>query len=54
MGFSGTVENKLKDMYIFSDYLFNKHGLLLVIIGFILTAAMVVSIIISKDLTSRQ
>ena len=43
------LEYKLKDVTVFSNYFFNHHTLLLIIIGFILTSAMLVSFVIARN-----
>ena len=49
LSFYSILEFKLKDIYIFADYFFNEHFILLIIVSLILTTSMVVSVIIAKD-----
>lgn len=43
------IEYRAKDIYVFSEYFYNNHSFLLIIVGFILTVAMLVSLLIAKD-----
>lgn len=47
------LEFKFKDVFIFADYLFSQHAILLIIVSLILTTAMIVSVVISKDFSKR-
>jgi hypothetical protein len=47
------LEYKFKDIFIFSEYFYNYHGILLIIISFVLTISMIVSIIVAKDFVKK-
>jgi hypothetical protein len=47
------LEYKLNDIHVFSDYFYNNHCIILLLVGFILTVAMAVAIIIAKNFTLK-
>lgn len=52
LSFYSILEYRMKDIFVFSEYFYNHHSFLLVIVGFILTVSMIVSIVIAKDFTN--